>query len=44
MQVLPSNPETVSILEYNVSEMSEMEDVYDEERKLFLHIGLGNGS
>ena len=33
MQVLPSNPESVCIVEYNVSEVSEMDDIYDEERK-----------
>jgi len=44
MQVLPSNPESVCIVEYNVSEMQELDDIYDEERKLYLHIGLGNGS
>ena len=41
MQVLPSAPESVSIIEYNTAETS---DEYDEERKLFLHIGLNNGS
>ena len=41
MQVFPYSPESVAIVEYNTS---ELEDEYDEERKLFQHIGLNNGS